>query len=64
MCSISLYMDNFDGLCLKEPRKRNGRPQNQMVGRGGFETLLDLDYAIGLSILDENVSKMNELWRF
>ena len=27
---IPLYMDHFDGLCLKEHRKGNGRPRNQM----------------------------------
>ena len=50
-------MDHFDGLCLKEHRKSNGRPRNQM----GRKTLLDLDYADDLSVLDESVSKMNEL---
>ena len=25
-----LYMDHFDGLCLKEHKKGNGRPWNQM----------------------------------
>ena len=49
-------MDHFDGLCLKEHRKGNGRPRNQM-GRNIF---LDF-YADDLSILDESVSKMNEL---
>ena len=56
LCSIPLYMDHFDGLCLKEHRKGNWRPRNQM----GRKTLLDLDYADDLSILDESVSKMNE----
>ena len=57
MCSIPLDMDHFDGLGLKKHRKGNGRPRNQM----GKITLLDLDYADDLSILEESVSKMYEL---
>ena len=56
MCSISLYRNHFDGLCPKEHRKGNGRPRNQM----GKKTLLDLDYADDLSILDESVRKMKD----
>jgi len=55
--SIPLYKDHFNGLCLKERRKGNERPWNQMERK----TLLDLDYADDLSILDESVSKMNEI---
>ena len=51
-------MDQFDGLCLKEQRKGNGRPRNQMRGGG---TLLALEYADDLSILDESGSKMKEV---
>ena len=29
-CSIFLYMDDFDGVSLKEHRKGIGRPLNQM----------------------------------
>ena len=50
-------MDHFDGFCLNENGKGNGRPRNHM----GKKTLLDLDYADDLSILDEILSKMNEL---
>ena len=50
-------MDHFDGLCLKEHRKGNWRPQNQM---GRKKMLLHLHYADDLSILDESLSKMNE----
>ena len=49
--------DHFDGICLKEHRKGNGRTRKQMRRK----TLLDLDYADNLIILDERVSKMNEL---
>ena len=56
MCSIPLYIDHFDGRCLREHRKGNGRPL-----KWGGKSLLDLDYADDLSILDESVSKMNEL---
>ena len=28
LCTIPLYMDHFDGLCLQEHRKGNGRPWN------------------------------------
>ena len=49
-------MDHFDGIRLKEHRRGNWRPGNQM----GRKTLLDLDYADDLSIFDESVSKMNE----
>ena len=49
-------MDHFDRLCLKEHRKRNGRPLNQLW----IKILLELDYADDLSTLDESVSKMNE----
>ena len=52
-------MDYFDGLCFKEHRKGNGRPRNQM-GRKKSPGLC-LDYADGLSILDESASKMNEV---
>ena len=50
-------MDHFDRLCLKEHRKGNGRTRNQI----GRKTLLELDCSDDLSILDESVSKMNEL---
>ena len=49
MCSIPLYMDYFDELCLKEHVKCNGRPQNQT----GREMLLGLNYADDLSIVDK-----------
>ena len=49
-------MNHFDGLCLKEHLKGNGKPQNQM----GRKTLLNLDYPDNLSILDETLSKMND----
>ena len=57
MRSISLDMDHFGRLCIKEHTKGNGGPQNQMGGK----TLLNLDYADDLSILDEIMSKMNGL---
>ena len=50
-------MDDFDGLRFKEHRKGIGRPWSQM-GRKNF---LDLDYGDDFSILDESVSKMNDL---
>jgi len=50
-------MDYFDGFRLKEHRKGNGRPRNQI----GRKTLLDLDYADDLNILDESVSKMDKI---
>ena len=50
-------MDHFDEFCLKKHRKGHGRPRNQM----GWKTLMDLNYADDLSILDEGVSKMNKL---
>ena len=49
--SIPLYMDHFDGLRLKEHRKGNWRPWNQM-GRKNAPGLR-LDYADYLSILDK-----------
>ena len=56
-------MDHFDGLCLKEHRKGNWRPQNQM-GRKNLPGLRLDDLMVpgldDLSILDESVSKMNE----
>ena len=57
MCSIPLYMGYFDGICLKEHKKGNGRTRNQMKKK----KFLDFDYADDLSILNESVSKMNEL---
>ena len=48
-------MKYFDELCLKEHSKDGGRVLNQM----GNKTILNLDYANDLSILDENISKMN-----
>ena len=50
-------MDHFDGLCLTEHRKAMG---DHGIKWGG-KTLLDLDRADDLSILDESVSQMNEL---
>ena len=47
-------MDHFYGLRLKEHKKGNGRPRNQMRRK----TLLESDYADDLSILDESVDKM------
>ena len=38
-----------------------GKPDKCIEGISGIRTLLDLDYADDLSILDESVSKMNEL---
>ena len=63
MCSIFLYIGYFDGLCLKE---LNGRPRQweTMESNGEEKSQLDLDYADDLSILDESVSKMNELLEF
>ena len=50
VCSISLYMDHFSGLCLKE--------QVKAMWHHGIKTLLDLDYANDLSTtLDESVRK-------
>ena len=43
--------------CLKEHRKGNGN----LGMRWGDKTLLDLDYADDLSILDHSLSKMNGL---
>ena len=57
MCSLPFYINHSDGLCLKEHKKGQGRPRNQM----GKKTLLDLDYADDLSILDESVRKINEI---
>ena len=53
-----LYV-SFDGLCLKEHRKSNGRLRNQMGSKG----LLDLDYAGDLSIQDEKVNKNECIFR-
>ena len=53
-----LYVDNSDGLGLKEYRKGQG---DHLIKWGG-KTLLDLVDADDLSILDESVSKMNELF--
>ena len=50
-------MNHFDGLCLKEHRKGNGRTKNQR----GETNISGFDYADDLSILLESVSKMNEL---
>ena len=50
-------MNHFDGLCLKEHKKGNGRTRNPMGGK----TFLDLDYAFNLSILDESLSQINKL---
>ena len=30
LCSVPLYMDHFDGLCLKGDKKGNRRPRNQI----------------------------------
>ena len=38
-----------------------GKPDKCIEGISGIRTLLDLDYADDLSILDESVSIMNEL---
>ena len=46
-------MDHFDGLCLKEHKKHEIY--------WGSTTFQDIDYADDLNILDESVSKMNEL---
>ena len=50
-------MSNFDELCPKDHSKGNG---DYRIKRGS-KTLLDSDYADNISILDENVSKINEL---
>ena len=50
-------MDHFDGLRVEEQKNGNGRTRNQI----GKKTFLDFDLADDLSILDESVSKMNEL---
>ena len=50
-------MDNFTDNVLRSTGKAMG---NYGIEWGG-KTLLDLDYADKLSILDESVSKMNEL---
>ena len=52
----SIYLDHFDGFCPRKHSTGNGRPHNQI----GSKTLLDLDYAEDLGILDENVSKMSD----
>ena len=57
MCSIPIYIDQFDGLCLKERKEGIGRTQKQT----GRNTSLDLDNTEDLSIQNESVSKMNEL---
>ena len=33
LCSIPLYIDYFDGLCLKEHRKGNGKHRMKWVGK-------------------------------
>jgi len=48
-------MDFFNGIFLNKHRKGNGRPWILM----GRKTLLDLDYADDLSILDESVRILN-----
>ena len=50
-------MDHFDGLCVDGTGKAMGEHR---IKHGG-KSFMDLDYADDLSILDESVSKMNEL---
>ena len=47
----------FDGLCLKDHNKGDKRTWSKSEKK----TLLDLDYDDDIRILDESVSKMNEL---
>ena len=49
-------MGNFCGLCPKEHDKGFGRAWNQRKGK----TLVDLDYAADLSVIDENVGRINK----
>ena len=41
--------------------RSTGKAMRDHIIRWGGRTLLDLDYAGGLCILDESVGKMNEL---
>ena len=56
MCSIPIYMDNFDGLCSKEHGRAMGE---QRIKREG-KTLLDFDYADDLNVPDINANQMNK----
>jgi len=50
-------MDNFSGFCRKKHWKGNGTPRI----KSGGKTFPALRFADDLSILDESVSKVNEL---
>ena len=59
MCSIFIYMDHLMGFLVDIFRK-TGKVMGEH-GIKGSKNFLDLDYFDALSILDENLSKMNEL---
>ena len=50
-------MDHFDGFVLR----RTGEAMGDHGIQWGGKTILDLDFADDLSVLDESGSKMNEL---
>ena len=49
-------MGHFDGLYSKDTVKALGQHRIKWEGK----TLLDLDFACDLSVLDKNITKMNE----